>query len=92
MFKKKYDTHKENQSDEVEMVLLKATNDKYELGLIKSVLDERGIPYVVKDHGIGGYMRIISGDSLYGTDILVEKSIFERAKAILDEFPWEDVE
>lgn len=92
MFKKKHDTQKENQSDEFEMILLKTTSDNYELDLIKNLLDDQNIPYVLKDQGIGGYMRIISGDSLYGTDIFVEKALFEKAKTILDEFPWEDTE
>ncbi len=87
MSKKKYDAQKESQSYDFEMVLLKTASNNYELDLMKDLLDEHKIPYIIKDRGIGGYMRIISGGSLYGTDILVEKSLFEKAKAILDEFP-----
>ncbi len=77
-----------NPSDKLEIVVLKTVSNDYELNLIKNLLDEHNIPYIIKDRGSGGYMRIITGASLYGTDILVEKSIFEKAKAILDEFPW----
>lgn len=87
MSKKKYDAQKENQTYDFEMVLLKTVSNNYELDLMKDLLDEHKIPYIIKDRGVGGYMRIISGASLYGTDILVEKSLFEKAKAILDEFP-----
>ena len=87
MSKKKYDDQKENQEYDFEMVLLKTVSNNYELDLMKDLLDEHKIPYIIKDRGVGGYMRIISGASLYGTDILVEKSLFEKAKAILDEFP-----
>lgn len=31
-------------------------------------------------------MKIYSGFSIYGTDILVEKSLLKKAKDILDEF------
>lgn len=74
------------------MILLRTTNDIHELNIIKELLDENNIPYVIKDHGIGGYMRIISGHSLYGTDILVEESTAEKAKEILDEFPWKGID
>lgn len=77
-----------NPSDNFEMVLLKTANNNYELELMKNLLDEHNIPYIIKERGSGGYMRIVSGASLYGTDILVEKSMFEKAKTILDAFPW----
>lgn len=79
-----------NKNDNIEMVILKTTSDNYELSLIKGLLDDASIPYVLKDHGIGGYMRVFGGSSLYGTDILVEASMFEVAMAIIDEFEWQD--
>ena len=90
MSKKKYDIQKENQSDDLELILLKTASSNHELNLIKNLLDEHEIPYILKDHGIGGYMRIVAGSSLYGTDILVEKLAFEKSKAILDEFTWDE--
>ncbi len=80
----------QNKSDDIELVLLKSVGSGQELNMIKSLLDENDIPYIIKDHGVGGYMRIITGSSLYGTDVLVEKSTFERAKALLDEFIWNE--
>lgn len=88
MSKKKYDSEKTNQLNAFEMIVLETASNNYELNLMKNLLDEHNIPYIVKDRGIGGYMRIVSGASLYGTDILVEKSMFEKAKTILDAFPW----
>lgn len=79
-----------NKKDSIEMVVLKTTSDNYELDLIKNLLDDASIPYVLKDHGAGGYMRVFGGSSLYGTDILVEASVFEEAMDIIDEFEWED--
>ena len=84
--KKKNDNH----SDEIELVLLKTIINDYELSLIKNLLDDNGIPYIVKDYGIGGYMRIITASSMYRTDILVEISSYEKAKEIIDEFIWNE--
>jgi hypothetical protein len=88
MSKKKHDVQDENQPDDIELVLLKTTSNNQELDLIKNLLDENSIPYILKDHGPGGYMRIITGSSLYGTDVLVENMEFEEAKTILNEFMW----
>ena len=84
-------TKKENGSNEINPVLLRTTNNNIELNIIKEVLEQNEIPYIIKDHGIGGYMRIISGDSIYGTDILVEESQIERAESLINEFPWDDL-
>jgi len=81
---------KKDELDEIELVLLKNVNNNFELGLIKSILEDNHIPYIIKDSGTGGYMRIISGDSLYETEVLVEKSTFEKANSIIAGFPWND--
>lgn len=90
MFKKDKNIKENDPLDEIELVLLKTINNNYELGLIKSILEENQIPYIVKDRGTGGYMRIISGDSLYETEILVDKLVLDKANSILDEFIWDD--
>lgn len=90
MFKKKHDSEKENQDDEFELVLLKTIANNYELEIIKSLLGDHDIPFIVRDHGVGGYMRVIAGVSMFQTDILVAKSMYERAKVIIDELPWSE--
>lgn len=84
-------TKKEKSSNEINTVLLRTTNNNIELNIIKELLEQNEIPYIIKDHGVGGYMRIISGDSIYGTDILVEESVIERAESLINDFPWEDL-
>lgn len=78
---------KDNQEKEgLELVVLKFINSEYELNLTKALLEDNNIPFIVKDDGIGGYMRIIGGSStMYKTEILVEESMFESAKAILNQ-------
>lgn len=86
MFKKR-----DKRSDEIELVQLKSINNNYELDIITSILDDNKIPYIVKEHGAGGYMRIIGADtSIYRTDILVEKSTYEHAKDLLDQITFEE--
>ncbi|NLY85411.1 MAG: DUF2007 domain-containing protein [Tissierellia bacterium] len=80
-------SRRDNQSQEnkdIQLRLLKTVDTNFELDLITNLLKENDIPYILKDHGTGGYMRIISGSSIYGTDILVEELFFEKAKEILN--------
>ncbi|NLK43211.1 MAG: DUF2007 domain-containing protein [Tissierellia bacterium] len=79
-----FDKNKGNQENkDIQLVLLKTVNNNIELGLITNLLEENNIPYLLRDPGTGGYMRIIGGGSIYGTDILVEESFFERASEII---------
>lgn len=80
---------KDKNKDEIEMVVLRTTNNDQELNLIKEILEQNKIPYLMRNHGAGGHMRIIGGSSLYPADILVEKSTAKKAEGILDEFPWD---
>jgi len=70
--------------DNIELILLATTSNRYELDYIVSILEEHNIPYILKDKGAGGYMKII-GLQTYGTDILVEKSTYERASELVGE-------
>lgn len=82
--------YNKNRAGDIEMVLLKTVNNQFELDVVKELLDDNEIPYLIKDYGSGGYMRIIGGTSLYRTDILVAEATYEKAKAIIDAFPWNE--
>lgn len=88
MFKKNKGSKEDNSEGSIELVLLASPNTEYELSVIKSLLEENNIPYIIRDKGIGGYMRIVTGGSMFGTEILVEKSQLEQSLHILEEFPW----
>lgn len=90
MFKKNKGSKEDNSSNEIELVVLASPNTEYELSVIKSLLEDNNIPYIIKDKGAGGYMRIYTGSSMFGTEILVEKSQLEQSLHILEEFPWDD--
>lgn len=85
MFKKR-----DKKSNDIDLVLLKTINNNYELDIIKSILEDNNIPYIIRDYGAGGYMRVAYGSSIYRTDIMVEKSTFEQAKEIIDQITLDE--
>ena len=79
------------------MELLTTARDDVELSVLKSILEGEEIPYLAKDRGSGGLVRIITGNSMYGADILVPTAFLDQAKEILDAYrnaepveDWED--
>jgi len=82
VFKK--NDNKDNNSNDIQLSLLRTIHNNYELSLIKSILEDNNIPYIVKDYGVGGYMRIYTGTSFERTDILVEKSSLEEAEKLIE--------
>lgn len=70
-----------------DLEVLKTVNSNFQLDIIKGLLEENNIAYIIKDHGTGGYMRIIGGNSMpFRTDILVAKESYEMAKEIIAPF------
>jgi hypothetical protein len=51
--------------------------------MAEEVLRDEEIPFVKKDRGSGGAVRIISGYSMYGTDLFVAPEDLERASALM---------
>lgn len=70
--------------DEIKLIKLRSVSNEIELGMVKAILDENSIPYIVKDHGPGGHMRLIGGVSLFGTDIMVAQADVDRANSLLE--------
>lgn len=68
--------------DNVELLL--TVYEPSELLVIESVLKDAGIPYICRDRGSGGLMKIVAGYSVFGTDVFVLKEHFEVAKAIFE--------
>ena len=75
--------HKIAFGDEVE--LLTTVYDEGSLAIIRSLLDAEEIPYLAKERGSGSAMRIMTGMSVFGTDIFVPVSALERAKSLMPE-------
>ena len=69
--------------DEGQELLMTVYNPS-ELVVIKSVLDDAQIPFLAKDRGAGGSMKVIAGYSVFGTDIFVLEEHIETARALFE--------
>lgn len=71
----------------IEWELLISTSNEVELGIITTILENNQVVFITKDAAsIGGYMRIYSGHSIYGTEIYVEKHELEHASDLISNF------
>ncbi len=63
--------------------LLTTTYSPVELMITESVLSDAKIPYIVKERGAGGLMKIVGGYSVCGSDIFVRKEHLDIARELL---------
>ncbi len=73
--------HKISDGDDVS--LLTTVYDVAVLGIIRGMLEDEKIPYLVRERGTGSAMRIIVGFSQFGTDIYVPTDALETAKGLI---------
>ncbi len=71
-------------ADNINIIKLRSISNEMVLGMIKAILSDNNIPYIVKDYGSGGHMRIITGASPFNTDIMVSEADFEEANNLLE--------
>ncbi|MBE6590102.1 MAG: DUF2007 domain-containing protein [Ruminococcaceae bacterium] len=76
--------HASNQGEGA--VLLTTVHDDVEKNLLCGILEEEEIPYLLKDRGSGEVVRILSGYSVFGSDIYVPAPLFEKASELLDAY------
>lgn len=74
----------------IDGVKLTSADTNINAELILGVLRNNNIPCYSKDPGIGGYMSIYMGYSIYGKDIYVDKEDYERARELLKTFDKAD--
>lgn len=73
-----------NNEDNINLIKLRSVTNNMELAMIKEILTDNDIPYIIKDYGPGGHMRIIGGGSIFGTDVMVNEEDFEDANILLE--------
>ncbi len=66
-----------------EVVLLTTVYDVAMLGMVRGLLEDANIPYLVHERATGSAMRIMTGFSMYGTDIFVPKAAEETARDLI---------
>ena len=73
----------DNNKGKLKLRKLRSVSNDIELNMIKGILEDNDIQYIIKDYGPGGHMRIISGESLYAADLMVDESDLDDAISIL---------
>ncbi len=73
--------HRISDGDEIE--LLTTVYDVVMLGMVRGLLEDADIPYLVHDRGTGSAMKIMTGFSLYGSDIFVPTAAMETARDLI---------
>ena len=66
------------------LVLLRSFHDDVSVTMAEEVLRDEEIPFVKKDRGSGSAVRLITGYSMYGTDLLVAPDDLEKAAALME--------
>ena len=66
------------------LVLLRTFHDDVSVTMAEEVLRDIGIPFVKKDRGTGSAMRLITGYSMFGTDLLVAPEDLEQAAELME--------
>lgn len=72
-----------------EVVLLTTVRDVVMLGMVRGLLEDADIPYLVQERATGSAMRIMTGFSLFGTDIFVPAEALETARGLISGFSEE---
>lgn len=70
------------------MVLLASVQSNFARDQLSSILSDAGIPFLMREKGSGGYLRLFGGSSLLGSEIYVSKADFLRAKELLAGFDF----
>ena len=73
--------HKISDGDEVSHLI--TVYDVAVLGIVRGLLEDENIPYLVRERGTGSAMRIITGFSMFGTDVYVPTQALETAKVLV---------
>ncbi len=73
--------HKISVGDEVSHLI--TVYDVAMLGIVRGMLEDESIPYLVRERGTGSAMRLMTGFSCFGTDIYIPTSSLELAKGLI---------
>ncbi|MGM0396262.1 MAG: putative signal transducing protein [Bacillota bacterium] len=79
-------------NDNIDLVVLRTIENEFEMNMITAILEDNGIPYIVKNKGSGSYMRILTGSSPFNTDILVDSKSLEKAIELISPIIGDEME
>ena len=82
----------DHPASDKDLVLLRSFHDDISVTMAEEVLRDEGILFVKKDRGSGAAVRLITGYSMYGTDLLVSPDDLGKATELMEAlFDVEDV-
>lgn len=65
------------------LALLTTVYDSVQLAVLESILRDADIPYLVKERGSGSSVKIITGFSMFGTDLFVRSEHLALATELI---------
>ena len=74
------------EKEEVKLRLLTTVSSFTESQMITAMLKDDGIPVLVKDLGLGGFMKVTMGYTVFGQELYVSEADFERASELVKAF------
>ena len=74
-------SHKISSGDEVSHLV--TVYDAMMLGIVRGLLEDENIPYLVRERGSGDIVRIVVGVTQFGTDIYVPTEALEAARDLI---------
>jgi hypothetical protein len=96
LFDKLFGLEKPEKTPDETGVLLTTAHGNEELAAIEALLRSAEIPYRLSDRGAGGVVRVISGYTMYGTDVYVREQDVETAQELLtpvdEQMPVDEVD
>ena len=66
-----------------DLELLTTVYDNTLLPVVESILRDAEIPYLIKERGTGGVMKVFMGFSMMGSDIFVKREHLDTATALI---------
>ena len=75
-----------DEDNAVRPAFLMSFSDQLELEMACEILERAGIPYFCREPGSGEYLRLVTGENMFGTDLYVDMRCTHRAMRLLRRF------
>jgi hypothetical protein len=92
LFDKLFGLDKPQKPADPTSALLATAYGNEELAAMEALLRSAEIPYRLCDRGAGGVVRVISGYTMYGTDVFVREEDLEAARELLTPVDTDEAE
>lgn len=73
----------------INSTFLVSVENRIQSNIIQNILTDANIPSFIKDREAGTYLNVSMGDSVFGVDIFVNKSNYEKAKELVDVYLYQ---